>query len=64
MYKQKHKEQEKAYEKQVKEIKAKKAAGQSKKSAVSANTAYILLFARSRISYLCTCLHFPVSFYW
>jgi len=47
MYKQKHKEQEKAYEKQVKEIKAKKAAGQSKRSAVSANTVYILLFARS-----------------
>ena len=35
MFKQKMKEMEKAYEKQVKELKAKKASGQSKKSAVS-----------------------------
>ena len=35
MFKQKMKEMEKAYEQQVKELRAKKAAGQSKKSAVS-----------------------------
>ena len=35
MFKQKMKEMEKAYEKQMKELKAKKASGQSKKSAVS-----------------------------
>ena len=35
MFKQKMKEMEKAYEKQVKDLRAKKASGQSKKSAVS-----------------------------
>ena len=40
MFKQKMKEMEKAYEKQVKELKAKKASGQSKKTAVSTTCVY------------------------